>query len=73
MNKLELKAEDIIIIQTAVHVYCEISKSRYVMDNLPDDIIVRDFKDFQKRLNKLDLKLTKAKMGILRKAKRNGI
>lgn len=58
-NSTKLTAADMLIIQSAVEVYNKGLKTREIMENLPDYVAVRDFKEFQKNVDKLNKKLSK--------------
>ena len=62
-----------LIIQSAVEVYNTGLKTREIMDNLPDYVKVRDFKEFQKRVAELDKKLKKIAKDIKNAVRQKGI
>lgn len=71
-NSTKLSAADMLIIQSAVEVYNKGLKTREIMDNLPDYVAVRDFKEFQKNVDKLNKKLNKIAKEIKNNYKRKG-
>ena len=71
-NSTKLSAADMLIIQSAVEVYNAGLKTREIMDNLPDYVNVRDFKEFQKNVDRLNKKLNKIAKEIKNNYKRKG-
>ena len=55
-----------LLIAHAVSIYNKASKQRMFIDNLPDNINVRDFQDFQKYLDALNKKLSKLEKQIMK-------